>query len=181
MVPLQRKLADLKARSEKLPEYRAALARARQALPTEAGVSDFLRSLQTLGSSTEVAVQGLIVGVPAKLTGTSPAVYAMPLTVSAAGPVKNLVRFVDQLQTVQPRAVLIGSVNFAPVGADANFAGALTLTLAMEAFLSPPDAIDSGGGSTGGAGSKVTTGADAGGSTPTSGNPQTTPTASATS
>jgi Tfp pilus assembly protein PilO len=176
LVPLQHKLADLKARSEKLPEYKQALAKARLALPTEAGVSDFLRSLQTLGGTTQVGVQGLIVGVPAKITGTSPAIYTMPLTVSATGPVAHLVTFVDQLQTVQPRAVLIGSINFAPVGADANFDGALTLTLAMQAFMAPPDPLDPGSGTTGTAGSKVTTGADAGGSTPTGSNPQTTPT-----
>jgi Tfp pilus assembly protein PilO len=177
LIPLQHKLADLKARSEKLPEYKAALARSRLALPTEAGVSDFLRSLQTLGGTTRVGVQGLIVGVPAKITGVTPAVYAMPMTVSATGPVANLVKFVDQLQIVQPRAVLIGSVNFAPIGANANFDGSLTLTLAMQAFLAPPEAVDTGAGGSGSAGSKVTTGADAGGSTPTTSNPQTTPTA----
>jgi Tfp pilus assembly protein PilO len=174
LVPLQHKLADLRSRSEQLPQYKAALRRSRLALPTEAGVSDFLRSLQTLGSKANVAVQGLIVGVPAKLTGSTPAVYSMPLTVSATGAVRNLVWFVDALQTGQPRAVLIGSVNFAPIGADANFAGSLTLTLTMQAFLTPETGIDAGAG--GSAGSRVTTGADAGGNTPTGGNPQTTPT-----
>jgi Tfp pilus assembly protein PilO len=137
LVPLQRDLADLRVRSAKLPQYKAELARKREALPTTAGISDFLRTLQTTGELTHVTVSGLAVGAPVQLGKTTPIVYTMPLAITAAGLVPALVKFLDQLQLVQPRAVLISNVNFAPRGESGSFGGPVTLTLSVQAYLAP--------------------------------------------
>ncbi len=135
---LQHRLIELRRQSERLPEYRAQLARDRRALPTEAGLSDFLRELQAAGDRTGVSVTGVTVGAPTEATGGTK-VYALPITLTAEGSAANLGELLDQLQQVQPRALLIGSTNAVPAEQNGTLGGTVTLTLTLTVFVAPAD------------------------------------------
>jgi hypothetical protein len=136
---LQRELAELRQQHELLPQYRAELAGARRALPTVSGLSDFLRELQTAGDTAAVSVSGVIVGVPSQVTAAGTRLYSLPITLTATGNSAALFLFLDQLQQVQPRAVLIGTLNTVPgVGTDgATVTEAVNLTLSLQVFVAP--------------------------------------------
>jgi Tfp pilus assembly protein PilO len=136
---LQRRLVELQAENGKLDEYKAELASNRRALPTTAGMSDFLRELQTTANDTGVTVNTLIVGGAGPVTNV-PNVFAVPLTLNVTGSATNLPTFLDRLQRVEPRAVLIGSVNAVPEGTSTTITGSVTLTVTMQAFVAPPTA-----------------------------------------
>lgn len=148
---LQARLNQLREQNKSLGKYRQELAAAQSALPSAADVSDFLRSLQSLGSQTETNVVSLTVGPPANVSAAAngqlvagapgaapsaspsasagagaanpapaggapggaaagPGVYSLPVKAEVTGSPADLNRFLDQLQNVQPRAVLITSV-----------------------------------------------------------------------
>lgn len=138
VVTLQRKLVELRQQQLEKDEYQAQLVRDRQALPTEAGMADFLRQLEETGAKTGVAVTGLVVGAPTKVTGVNVQILAMPVTMIASGTSENLTRFLDHLQQVQPRAVLINSLNAVPDGFGDSLSEAVALTLSMQVFVAPP-------------------------------------------
>jgi hypothetical protein len=62
-------------------------------------------------------------------------VYALPVSLNVTGPTAKVNPFLDQLQQVQPRAVLIGSVNFAPSSAAGLDRSSVTINL--QAFYAP--------------------------------------------
>jgi hypothetical protein len=62
-------------------------------------------------------------------------VYALPVSLSIVGPTDRMNPFLDQLQQIQPRALLINSVNFAPSSA-ANLARS-NVTINVSAFYAP--------------------------------------------
>ena len=126
---LQQRLAELRKQNEHLAEYRAKLADDRKALPTTSGLSDLLRELQAAGDATGVSVSGLSVGAATSASASGGPVYALPLSLTAKGPVERLDAFLDQLQLVQPRALLINST-VVTVAKDG-----VTLALTMEAFV----------------------------------------------
>ncbi|HET9516406.1 MAG TPA: type 4a pilus biogenesis protein PilO [Actinoplanes sp.] len=137
LVVLKRRLSELEDENKKLPQYRATLKRNQQALPVDSGVPDFLRQLQDSGELAGITVTGLTVNAPEQVTGTN--VYSLPINVTAEGTADELHRFLDQVQQVQPRAVLIGSAGMAS-GADSETSGAgtpLTMTLDLKAFVAP--------------------------------------------
>ena len=138
----QRELAELRRQDALLPQYRAELAAARLALPTVAGLSDFLRELQTAGDAAAVSVSGVIVGVPSQVTAAGTRLYSLPITLTATGTSAALFMFLDQLQQVQPRAVLIGTLNTAPgaVPEGATVTDAVNLTLGLQVFVAPTTA-----------------------------------------
>jgi Tfp pilus assembly protein PilO len=138
LTSLGHKLADLRQQNRDLPRYRAQLARDRQALPTTSDLSNFLRELQTVGDATSVSVSGLLVGTPSQINVATAKVYALPITLNADGPAANLDRFLDQLQRVQPRAVLITSANATPVDQSGSLVGTVALTLSLQVFVAPP-------------------------------------------
>ncbi|MDT4903579.1 MAG: hypothetical protein QOH52_1595 [Pseudonocardiales bacterium] len=61
---LQAHINTLRAQNKQLAKYRVELAAAQRALPSTSGLSDFLRTLQSLGNSTQTTVQMLTVGPP---------------------------------------------------------------------------------------------------------------------
>ncbi|MBN9620714.1 MAG: hypothetical protein J0H43_13450 [Actinobacteria bacterium] len=182
---LSMRITQLQQQNKNLPKYEAELAQARLALPTTSGISDFLRSLQSLGSSTFTEVTALTVGQPTDVTtiaGAStpssgstagstpsatagstpsaapttssgstpsgPAIYELPITATVAGTVSNLDRFLEQLQSVQPRAVLITQLtqsDATAVGGTAPHAGptSTSLQLTMQAFVAPSNPTES--------------------------------------
>jgi Tfp pilus assembly protein PilO len=134
LIVLRHRLGELEEESKKLPEYKATLKTNKAALPEDSGVPDFLRQLQDSGELVNAAVTGLTVSAPEPVTGTT--VYALPITVTVQGRPNDLGRFLDQLQRVQPRAVLVESANMTTAGEEAAGKG-LTMTLAIKAFVAP--------------------------------------------
>jgi hypothetical protein len=126
-----------------------------------------LRTLQSLGGATLTDVTALTVGQPAPVTAapaqptstaspaatataaptstatsnaiTAPAVYAMSISATVTGSPTALDKFLDQLQNVQPRAVLITNVTegAGSTSGAGHTAGQTTLTLTMQAFVAP--------------------------------------------
>jgi type IV pilus assembly protein PilO len=168
---LQQRIDTLRQQNANLARYQATLATAKLALPAATGMSDFLRSLQGLGSATGTHVTSLTVGqpvdasaalsvappagaakasaspaAPAPAAGTAPAaasVYSMSITAQVSGSTVALNRFLQQLQEVQPRAVLITQIVETDSAAAAKGAGVAaatvgpTLQLSMQAFVAP--------------------------------------------
>ncbi len=134
---LRHRLADLRQQNRDLAQYQAQLARDRQALPAASGLSDLLRELHAAGDRSGVVVSSLTVGGPIQATGGSGRAYALPMTLIVVGTSTRLDEFLDQLQRVQPRAVLISTVNAGPAGGGTALDGAVTLTLDLQAFVAP--------------------------------------------
>ncbi|MDT4918685.1 MAG: hypothetical protein QOH89_3385 [Pseudonocardiales bacterium] len=161
-IVLQARLDALREQNQNLGKYQAELQALQQALPSTSGISDFLRTLQSLGNATLTDVTALTVGQPIAVTPvvaaqptasagatpeTAPAVivapsaYALPINATVSGSAAALSKFLDQLQAVQPRAVLISQLGLsggaaAESGATAS-SGAFTLSLTMQAFVVP--------------------------------------------
>jgi type IV pilus assembly protein PilO len=112
LIALQRKIAGLEAEKARLPQFRAALRANQAALPSGSGVPDFLRQLQSSGEQTGVTVSGVSVAAPAQTVGVA-GVWQLQMTLNAEGDPANLGQFLNRLQAIQPRAVLIQSVNLA--------------------------------------------------------------------
>jgi Tfp pilus assembly protein PilO len=135
---LQRRLADLRRQNEDLATYRDRLARDRAALPTEDAAADLLREMQAAGEAAGVSVTGVTAGAAADVTVAGTAVKVLPVSLTASGPGDRFNAFLDQLQQVQPRALLISSVNVAPASdPDGAAAGRAMLSLTLEAFYAP--------------------------------------------
>jgi Tfp pilus assembly protein PilO len=135
LTTLRRRLADLKEQEANLPTYRAALRVNQDALPEDSGVPDFLRTLQASGDSVNVVVSAVNVGTPGQNTAL-PTVFDLPITVTAEGSASNLGRFLDQLQRVQPRAVLIESANMTASEDD----GKTSISIMLKAFVAAGEA-----------------------------------------
>lgn len=167
---LQSRLRALHAENANQAKYMAELAAARAALPSTSGISDFVRSLQAMGNATGTAVTAVTVGAPTAVaapvatpapgaTSAAPApaaapgaaaaspatVYSMAITGQVSGSARGLDAFLQQLQAVQPRAVLVTSITESAAGAAGAggapgakpVAGDTTLSLVMQAFVAP--------------------------------------------
>jgi Tfp pilus assembly protein PilO len=162
---LQSRIDSLRAQNAQLAKYQASLHRAQLALPSESGLSDFLRTLQAIGTHTSTDVQALTVGAPVAITaptttpgnpaatttapaapaaGTPPAatgtgVYGLPISAQVTGSPAALGQFLQQLQAVQPRAVLITKLleGTGPVAGGGSATTGTTLQLTMQAFVAP--------------------------------------------
>ena len=145
---LQQRLGDLRRQNSRMPQYLAQLARDRQALPMTSNLSNFLRELQAAGDSTGVSVTGLLVGAPTQVTVAGKQVFSLQIGLTATGTAAHLNLFLDQLQQVQPRAVLISSANAVSVGQAGTLAGTVTLTLSLQAFIAPPKGAETAPSST---------------------------------
>jgi Tfp pilus assembly protein PilO len=172
---LQARVDALKSQSRNLERYKAAAAQARLALPDASGLSDFLRTLQTIGNQTNTDLASLTVGAPKEVTsvasgaaaattsaGTAtpapatpapaaaaaanaPQVYALPITASVQGSVNSLNDFLTQLQSVQPRAVLVSQIAETVGGASSGgtkTSGTTSISLTMYAFVAPGTAAE---------------------------------------
>jgi Tfp pilus assembly protein PilO len=129
IVSLRRRLAELQAQDAKLATYRAALKANQEALPAGTGVPDFLRQLQESGDSVRVDVTSMNIGQPETNTAV-PTIFDLPITINADGKAGDLERFLDQMQLVQPRAVLIESV-----GISSGEVGEKALSVSLRAFV----------------------------------------------
>ena len=141
---LRKRIAELEKQKSKLPQFKAALKRNQRALPSDSGLPDFLRQLQTSGDDVDVEVSGIAVSAPELEEGFT-TVWALPITLTATGDAENLGRFLDQLQATQPRAVLVQSANMTAQGGETAADGATdtgapetAISLSLQAFVAPP-------------------------------------------
>lgn len=131
----RRELVTLAKEHERIDEFRAVLAQDQAALPDADKASDLLRELQTAGELTGVTVSGVAVGSAVDLKAQLGfEVYALPVTLTVAGPTGKINPFLDQLQVAQPRAVLINSINVAPASAGSDKS---SVTINLQAFYAP--------------------------------------------
>jgi type IV pilus assembly protein PilO len=160
---LQIRINSLDAQNRNLSAYRAALKRAQLALPTTSDLPNFLRTLQSIGNATLVDVTTLAVGDPTVVGGSTPGestataapttsasdtpttpsgpqIFALPITAQVTGSIAALTNFLGQLQSVQPRAVLVSSIT---LGGDAGSSAATpTLDVSLQAFVAPGSAVE---------------------------------------
>lgn len=165
---LEGRIAALRSQSKDVAKYQADVRAAELALPTTSGLPDFLRTLQSIGNATLTTVSSLTVGAPSDVTsvasGSAPGttahtaakagpalggvrIYALPITAQITGSSGALDAFLTQLQTVQPRAVLISQLteSAASKATGTNAASAPTgsaLQLTMQAFVAPSSAAE---------------------------------------
>ncbi|MBN1173629.1 MAG: type 4a pilus biogenesis protein PilO [Micromonosporaceae bacterium] len=137
VVDLQRRLAQLRQQNQDLARYQQQLATDRQALPTQPALADLLRQIQAAGAASGTTMVGLIVGASTQTATAGGSVESLPVTVTVDGSAAQVAGFLDQMQRVQPRAVLINSMNAVPKDESGSFAGAVTLTLTMQIFVAP--------------------------------------------
>lgn len=133
LTKLRSELTALKQQNNDLARYREKLKADQAALPADTAMPDFLTNLQEAGARAGVRVTGLTVNAPVAVTGVEGQLFRLPLTVNAAGSPESLQDFLKELQKVQPRAVLIRSVDTA-AGEGGND---LTLALNLDAFMAP--------------------------------------------
>ena len=171
---LAARISSLTAQNKNLASYQKSVAAAGAALPSTSGLPDFLRTLQAIGNATLTNVAALTVGTPtgfvktgatpsATPTATStatpttqttakpsaPSIYVLPVTAQVTGTPAQLSEFLRQLQSVQPRAVLItqiGETSGNGSGA-ASKTSAASIQLNMSIFVQPggPSAAPSTG------------------------------------
>lgn len=132
MVVLRKRIAELEKQKTNLAKYRAALKTNQEALPSDPGLPDFLRQLQSSGDDVGVDVSGVTVNGAEQVDGSS-TVWALPITLTATGDADELGEFLDELQSTQPRAVLVESANLTSSG-DAG----TSISLSLKAFVAPP-------------------------------------------
>lgn len=133
LIALHKRLGELKEQQAKLPTYQAELRRFQQALPADTGIPEFLRQLEAAGDAVGAEVSNINVGVPAQETGAGLTAFSLPITVTVDGAIGDMSPFLDQLQQVQPRAVLVQSANLAAgEGAEKS-----NMTLTMKVFVAP--------------------------------------------
>jgi len=136
---LEHRLAELRRQDDHRAQYEAQLAKDRKALPTTSGLPDFLRELQQAGDNHGVQVTDVTVGGPLEVKAAGGTYYALPVTLTAAGRVDALGDFLNELQQVQPRAVLINNANLAAAEKGAALtAGTAKLMLSLQVFVSAP-------------------------------------------
>jgi Tfp pilus assembly protein PilO len=149
---LQVELTNLATQSKDLGKYEAVLSRAEQALPSSDGLPAFLRELQAIGASSLVNVSQLSVAAPvapgpttgassttpstASSTGAATSgIYLIPITLDLTGSQTHLLQFLEQLQEVQPRAVLVSQANLGQASTAVG-TGSTGLQLTLDAFVS---------------------------------------------
>ncbi|MEV6299579.1 type 4a pilus biogenesis protein PilO [Actinoplanes sp. NPDC051861] len=123
--------AALKAETEKLGDYQDQLAEYQAALPVTSktnGIPDFLKQLQTLGTNLDVEVSGYSASAPSASEKVS-TTKILPISLNASGDVENITTFLKQLQTIQPRAVLINTT-LLTIGEDKT-----ELALTLDAYV----------------------------------------------
>ncbi|MFI5890885.1 type 4a pilus biogenesis protein PilO [Actinoplanes sp. NPDC051513] len=139
LVTLRRQLNDLNAKSKNIATYTAQLNAKKGAMPDSYDMPNYLRALQISGTAVDVEVSGVSVGGPAKVTGSQD-VISVPITLTATGTPADLSRFLNRLQNVQSRAVLITAINLG-AGADPTEMSA-TLTISAFCLDSPKCDVD---------------------------------------
>jgi len=135
VVVLQARLGQLRKENENLEARKAELAAQRRALPTSTALSDFLREMQTAGERAGVSVTAVNAGATGTTRAAGAEVQTLPVTLTVSGGVDGQIGFLDQLQQVQPRAVLIIGTNLVPADGSESLSGGVTMTLSLQIFV----------------------------------------------
>ncbi|GGS74918.1 hypothetical protein GCM10010156_37160 [Planobispora rosea] len=135
---LRSRLAELSQENVNLPKYRAELKAARQALPTTAQSEGFLDQLRQAGEAATVSVDGINIGGATEVTAGDVKMHALPVAVTATGSTAGLDTFFEQLQRVQPRAVLIDNVTIDGRGEESQTSEMWSLVVNMNIFVAAP-------------------------------------------
>jgi Tfp pilus assembly protein PilO len=138
LTSLRHRLADLQQQDENRADYQAELDRYHSALPTQADLATFLRSLQS-GDESRGVLSGILVGSPLEQTAAGRKVFALPVTVTATGTAKQLTGLLDHLQQIQPRAVLIRNVHLTG-DQSGSLSGPAGLTIGLQVFVTSTEA-----------------------------------------
>lgn len=136
LIVLKHQVAALKTESAKLASYKSQLKTNQKALPPTSGVPDFLRQLQDSGTAVNIEISNISVGAPEVSKAVS-SVFELPISLSAVGAAADMSAFLNRLQQVQPRAVLLKSVGLTDSTAVATGASE-TASISLLAFVSPP-------------------------------------------
>jgi Tfp pilus assembly protein PilO len=136
LTSLRHKLQVLEEQNANLDQYKGQLGRNQKALPTTPALQDFLRELQSAGDTVRVSVTGLVVGAPTETSAEGARIISLPITLTVSGQAARLGQFLDQLQRVQPRAVLITNANAVPAKDSTTLAGTVDLNISLQAFIS---------------------------------------------
>jgi Tfp pilus assembly protein PilO len=126
---LVKRLSELRKQNTNLDSYVSELRAYQAALPTAAATADFLRSMQTIGDAKDVIVTAVAVSDPQQLSTVNSAVYQLPISVTASGTTARVESFLSDLQTVQPRAVLLVKM------AVTTTSGGISVALDLRAFV----------------------------------------------
>lgn len=110
LVQLRRDLATLADQEKQRATFEANLRSRRTALPTSYNVPAFLRQVQDSGAAVNVEISGFSVATPAR-SKKIPSAVELPITLTAKGSAADISNFINRLQNVQTRAVLLTSVN----------------------------------------------------------------------
>lgn len=122
----------LKEETAKLDEYTDQLAGYQAALPVASktnGIPAFLKQLQTMGTKLNIDVSGYSASAEEASEEVS-VVTTLPIALNIEGDVEQVSKFVRQLQTVQPRAVLINTGNLS-----VSSEGQAALSLSLNAYV----------------------------------------------
>jgi Tfp pilus assembly protein PilO len=144
---LQIKTNKLRKQSQNLPQLTQQLAQARAGLPSASGLTDFTRQVSALATSQDVTLSQVTVGAAKSASGNPAAaggLYAIAITLTTAGEVHHLEAFINNLQYVGNRRVLISSVQLAP-SANAktvSISQAASATIQLAVFVAPQSAAD---------------------------------------
>jgi Tfp pilus assembly protein PilO len=144
---LQIKTNKLRKQSQNLPQLTQQLAQARAGLPSASGLTDFTRQVSALASSQDLTLSQVTVGAAKSASGNAAAaggLYAIAVTLTTAGEVHHLEAFINNLQYVGNRRVLISSVQLAP-SANAktvSISQAASATIQLAVFVAPQSAAD---------------------------------------
>jgi Tfp pilus assembly protein PilO len=96
-------------------------------------------------TATTAAPAPTTTATPGVTAPAADALYALPITAQVAGSTKQLNDFLDQLQSVQPRAVLITAITVGSAvasGSATSTANGTTMSLTMQAFVTPVSAAE---------------------------------------
>jgi type IV pilus assembly protein PilO len=110
LVTLRSQLVQLKAKAKDQARYTAQLNAKTAAMPDSYDMPNYLRALQISGTAERVVVSGVSVGAPAKVAGSAD-VVSVPINLTATGAADDLDKFINRLQNVQSRSVLITSIS----------------------------------------------------------------------
>jgi Tfp pilus assembly protein PilO len=136
LIQLKKDLAKLAEQEKQRATFEANLRSRKIALPTSYNIPALLRQVQDSGAAVNVEVSGFSVANPAK-SAKVPTAVELPINLTAEGTAADLSRFVNRLQNVQTRAVLVTSVSLGQ-GADKK---KISASLGVTAFCLQPATV----------------------------------------
>jgi type IV pilus assembly protein PilO len=156
---LQAKVRALQAEDANKVKLTEEMRQALNALPITNGIDDLTRQLSGHAAAALVKIKAITVGAPAPVTltggsatssssappgaaaggATAGKLYSIAITLISEGSTPHQQAFLDRIQRIGPRRVLISSTQFAPGAAalTGSIESASTMTAQLQVFSSP--------------------------------------------